>query len=125
MKGTAGIRRQLGNAGEELAARALGARGMQIIARQFRCQSGEIDLIAHDGPTLVFVEVKTRRGNRYGTPAEAVTARKQQKLIASAEVYLQMHALEDVDWRIDVVTVEMDTAGRLLRLDVIEHAVER
>ncbi len=125
MKAAAGNRRQLGNAGEELAARALGARGMQIVARQFRCQSGEIDLIARDGPTLVFVEVKTRRGNRYGTPAEAVTARKQHKLIASAETYMQMQALEDVDWRIDVVTVEMDTTGRLIRLDVIEHAVER
>ena len=119
------VRRQLGNAGEDLAARALGKRGMQIVARQYRCTSGEIDLIARDGAELVFVEVKTRRGDRFGAPEDAVNARKQQKLIAAAETYLQSHALEDSAWRIDVVAIEMDARGHLLRLDVIERAVER
>jgi len=118
-------RRGLGDAGEELAARALRARGLVVVARKFRCRSGEIDLIARDGESLVFVEVKTRRGNRFGTPVEAVHPRKQRKLIQVAETYLQQQMLDDVDWRIDVVAVEMDARGHVQRVDVIEHAVER
>jgi putative endonuclease len=125
MSKTVGARRRLGNAGEELAARALRERGLEIVACNFRCESGEMDLVAREGDVLVFVEVKTRRGNRFGLPEDAVNLRKQQKLIAVAESYLQTNALDDVDWRIDVVAVQMDVHGHLTRLDVIEHAVER
>src|SRR5205814_595385 len=125
MNPSANVRRGLGDAGEELAARALRARGLLVVERKFRCRSGEIDLIARDGQCLVFVEVKTRRGNRFGTPEEAVHPRKQRKLIQVAETYLQQQLLEDVDWRIDVVAIEMDARGRVVRVDVIEHAVER
>ncbi len=118
-------KRQLGDAGERLAAEALTKRGLVIYERNFRCAEGELDLIARDGDTWVFAEVKTRRGSRFGTPEEAVDARKQRKLIAVAEAYLQVRALDDVDWRIDVVAVEMDARGRLLRVDVIENAVTR
>ncbi|MEP7198653.1 MAG: YraN family protein [Chloroflexota bacterium] len=118
-------KRQLGDAGEELAVRALQARGLIIVARNYRCTAGEMDVIARDGDALVFVEVKTRRGDQFGTAAEAVNARKQQKLIDVAETYLQAKQLDDVDWRIDVVAVEMDARGKLLRVEVIENAVMR
>ena len=118
-------KRQLGDAGEELAVRALQARGLIIVARNYRCTAGEMDVIARDGDALVFVEVKTRRGDQFGTAAEAVNARKQQKLIDVAETYLQAQQLDDVDWRIDVVAVEMDARGKLLLVEVIENAVMR
>ncbi len=119
------IKRQLGNAGERLAVRELQSRGMSIIASNYRCEAGEMDLIAREADALVFIEVKTRRGNRFGSPEDAVHPRKQQKLIAIAETYLQEQSLDDVDWRIDVVAIEMDGSGKLLRVDVIENAVQR
>lgn len=111
--------------GEEIACRGLASRGLEIIERNYRCSAGEMDVVARAPGRWIFVEVKTRRGNRYGTAAEAVNARKQRKLIEVAETYMQEHALVDVDWRIDVVAVDMDEQGRLLRTDVIENAVSR
>lgn len=118
-------KRQLGNTGEQLAARALERSGLTIVQRNYRCAAGEMDLIAREGEAWVFVEVKTRRGDKFGSAAEAVHTRKQQKLIEVAESYLQEHRLDDVDWRIDVVAIEMDARGKLLRVEVIENAVIR
>ncbi len=122
---TRSSKQKLGSAGEQLAARELQSRGLSIVQTNYRCAAGEMDVIARDGDELVFVEVKTRRGDKFGSPAEAVNARKQQKLIEVAETYLQEHRLDNVNWRIDVVAVEMDARGKLLRVDVIEHAVGR
>ena len=116
-------RQCLGRRGEQLAADRLAALGYQIIERNFRCPAGEIDLVARDQDTWVFVEVKTRRGARFGTPEDAITARKRAHLIASAQHYLQARDLRDVPWRIDAVAVGLSTAGELLRVDVIENAV--
>ncbi len=116
-------RQSLGRRGEQLAADRLAALGYQIIERNFRCPAGEIDLVARDQDTWVFVEVKTRRGARFGTPEDAITARKRAHLIASAQHYLQARDLRDVPWRIDAVAVGLSTAGELLRVDVIENAV--
>ena len=116
-------KRRLGDAGERIAARELQARGWRIVERNYRCAEGEMDLVARAGEQWVFVEVKTRRGDRFGAPEESVNARKQKKLIAVAERYLQEHDLSDAHWRIDVVAVEMDARGKLLRVEVIEHAV--
>ena len=116
-------RQQLGRAGEQMARRALEERGLQIIEGNYRCTLGEMDLIAKRDSTWVFVEVKTRRGNRYGTAADAVDSRKQKKIMQVAETYLQEHGLIDVDWRIDVVAIDMDSRGQLLGIDVIENAV--
>ena len=116
-------RQGLGRRGEQLAADRLAALGYEIVERNFRCPAGEIDLVARWQDTWVFVEVKTRRGTRYGTPEEALTPRKRQHLIASAQHYLQARSLEDVPWRIDAVAVGLSTAGELLRVDVIENAV--
>ncbi|HOU41061.1 MAG TPA: YraN family protein, partial [Promineifilum sp.] len=81
-------RRRLGNWGEGVAAVQLEAKGYAIVARNWRCAVGEIDLVARDGETLVFVEVKTRRGRAYGAPEEALTPRKAQKLLQLGAQYV-------------------------------------
>jgi putative endonuclease len=121
MKGT---RKRLGDAGEEIAVRELTRRGYQVRERNWRCPEGELDIVAEQGETLVFVEVRTRRGDRFGTPEESITPAKRAHLIASAQAYLQAYSLENRDWRIDIVAVEMSSRGELVRVDVIENAVE-
>ncbi len=93
-----------GNAAEDLACRYLQACGLTLVARNFRCRGGELDLIMRDSDYLVFVEVRSRRHNRYGTPAESVTRRKQQRLLRAATVYLQRQRIEP-PCRFDVVAV--------------------
>ena len=117
-------RRQVGAGGEELAARELMRRGYVIRERNWRCAAGEIDLVAGQGDQVVFVEVKTRRSNRFGAPEESITPAKRAHLIAAAQTYLQEHHLEECAWRIDVVAIELAPRGRLQRLEVIENAVE-
>jgi putative endonuclease len=120
MKGT---RKRLGDVGEEIAARELARRGYTVRERNWRCPEGELDIVAEQGDVLVLAEVRTRRGDRFGTPEESITPAKRAHLIASAQAYLQAHSL-DCDWRIDVVAVEMSARGELLRVDIIENAVE-
>ena len=114
----------LGRRGEELAARELCRREYEIVARNWRCPAGEVDIVARHGETWVFVEVRTRRGQDFGTPEESITSAKQARMIAVAEHYLAAHELGEVDWRLDLVAVEMDGAGALTRLEVLENAVE-
>jgi putative endonuclease len=113
----------LGNAGEDIAARELSRRGYIVRERNWRCPEGELDIVAEQGAALVFVEVRTRRGDRFGTPEDSITPAKRAHLIAAAQSYLQAHAL-DCDWRIDVVAVEISARGELIRVDVIENAIE-
>ncbi len=115
-------RRGLGRRGEELALRHLLAKGYRLVVRNWRCRAGELDLVMLDGDWLVCVEVRTRRGQALGSPEESVTAAKQARLVALGETYVQDHGWTG-DWRIDVVAVEMDPAGRLLRVDHYENAV--
>lgn len=94
-----------GDAGEELAARFLEARGMAIVARNYRTRLGEIDLIARDGEVLVFVEVRLRADERFGGAAASVGPAKQRRLAAAAGAYLAR--LERAPrCRFDVVTLE-------------------
>ena len=98
----------LGAMGEELAASALTAAGMRILDRNWRCRHGELDLVAVDGDTIVFVEVKTRSGLGFGSPAEAVTYAKQRRIRMLAQRWL---ADSDRHWphvRFDVVAVLVD-----------------
>lgn len=81
-------RRALGARAEAAVARDLEARGWRVVARNYRCRLGEVDLVALDGDTLVFLEVKRRRGLRFGSGFEAVTARKQQTIMRVAEWYM-------------------------------------
>lgn len=97
-----------GRAGEEAALRHLTARGLRLVARNWRCRYGEIDLILEDGPELVFAEVKTRRSTRFGTGAEAVGHGKQARLRHLAQFFLQGQPRPDVPCRFDVVEVTPD-----------------
>ena len=123
-EGATGKARQgLGRTGERLASEALMKRGYRIREQNFRCSYGEIDIIAEDGQDLVFVEVKTRRGQFYGLPEEAVTQRKARKLAQVATCYLDQQACSDCSWRIDVVAVQLSAAGRLEEIRIYQHAV--
>jgi putative endonuclease len=117
-----GARKKLGQRGEDLAVSQLEKRGYVVRERNWRCSVGEIDVVVEDGDCLVFVEVRTRRGRKYGTPEESVTPAKQAKLVELAQTYLQEHDW-DGDWRIDVVAVEMTPGGKLLRVELIKNAV--
>jgi putative endonuclease len=115
-------RRGLGAFGERVAAAHLEAKGYRIRARNFRCREGEIDIIAEKDGCLVFVEVRTRRGDALGTPAESVTVAKERRLLTVAKAYLQEHPDVPANQRIDVVAVEL-SRGRLLAVQHIEGAI--
>ncbi|MDN4473566.1 YraN family protein [Demequina zhanjiangensis] len=107
----------VGRYGEELVARRLSAQGWRILARNWRCAEGEIDLVCADGPTLVVVEVKTRRSISAGLPQEAVTAAKVVRLRRLTSAWL---AAQEARWsavRIDVVAVTLPRSGPA----VVEH----
>ena len=115
-------RRELGQRGEELAARHLAAKGYAIVARNWRCETGELDLVAKDGDCLAFAEVRTRRGTAMGSPEASITPAKQARLVDLVETYVQEHNWPG-DYRIDVIAIELDRQGRLIRVDHYENAV--
>ncbi|SMC67030.1 YraN family protein [Sporomusa malonica] len=96
---------EVGDKGEQSAARYLSKQGYKIIATKFRAKTGEIDIIAKDKEYLVFVEVKTRRSTVYGLPAEAVNFRKQQKIINTALCFLNQRGLTDIACRFDILEI--------------------
>ena len=110
----------LGKTGEDLACRELERRGYAIVARRQRCRSGELDIVARDGPTLVFVEVKARDSGAFGDAAEAVTWRKQQRIVRLALEYVMRHDLNDSPCRFDVVSIRFDD-GRPV-IEVFQNA---
>ena len=116
-------RQTLGRRGEDIAAGYLQRQGHTILARNWRCPAGEIDIVAREAEELVFVEVRARRGEKYGTAEESITARKQAKLVEVAQTYVLTMELEDVAWRIDVVAIEVGARGQALRLNHIRSAV--
>jgi putative endonuclease len=103
--------RQVGQWGEDAALAYLRGFGYSLLERNFRCRSGEVDLIMQDGREIVFVEVKTRRSLRYGAPQEAVGWSKQQKVRTLAQYYLQKNGLSDIDTRFDVVAIMLSAGG--------------
>lgn len=108
------LTRWLGDEGERIAAKHLKKLGYRILARQTRTRLGEIDLIATDGDVIVFVEVKSRRDDREGSPAEAVTLRKQRKLTQLGLVWLKRRGLLGRPCRFDVVAIRWDASGKPL-----------
>jgi putative endonuclease len=100
-----GQRKTIGARGEEIAAGFLEKQNFRIIQRNFRCRCGEVDIIARDGGTLVFVEVKTRRNASYGLPQLAVTPFKQRQISKAALTYLSKNGLMKEDARFDVISV--------------------
>jgi putative endonuclease len=98
-------RRLLGSAGEAAAEAWLGRAGMAVVARGFRARCGEIDLVALDGPVVVFVEVKTRTHEAFGRPSEAVTPGKRSRIVRVASVFLAKSAWAERVCRFDVIEV--------------------
>ena len=117
-------KQRLGQWGERLAVAHLRRKGYEILETNYRCAVGEVDVVARQGEYLVFVEVRTRRGQEFGTPEESITTRKRAKLVEVAETYLQEKDLNDIDWRIDVVAVQLTSRGRLLRVSHLPDAVD-
>lgn len=102
----------MGSHAEQLAERFLARRGLTLVARNYRCRRGEIDLVMHDTESLVFVEVRRRASRAFGGGLASVDARKQARLVAAAEHYLMTHRIgDDRPCRFDVVAVD-GPAGR-------------
>jgi putative endonuclease len=120
-------RTRTGRLGEEIACDVLGKRGYRIVERNWRgahqasggAIRGEIDIVARDGEWWVFAEVKTRRGRSVGLPEEAMTQRKVKRVAALAQTYLALHNLGDVDWRIDLVAIELNRDDAVTGVRVI------
>lgn len=99
-------KREEGSYWEERAASYLTGQGLRILERNFRCRIGEIDLIAREGKTLVFLEVKYRRDLKSGSPEEAVSRTKQRRICRSADYYRMLHGVpEDAPCRFDVIAI--------------------
>ena len=115
-------RQHIGKAGEKTVARYIKKKGFKILEQNFACPVGEIDIIARDKETIVFVEVKTRRSLSYGSARLAITARKQKKISMAALYYLKSTHQMDQRARFDVVTVL--AAGEEQEIDHIQNAFE-
>ncbi len=115
-----------GIAAEQLAATFLMQHGLKLITQNYHCRFGEIDLVMQDGKTLVFVEVKLRSSNQFGGAAASITPQKQQKMILTAQHYLQTQKLGDVACRFDVILMQSANlaATDLKHIEWIRNAFE-
>lgn len=109
-------RQLLGKYGEDLACRELEGRGYAIIARRYRRRGGELDIIARDGDTTVFIEVKARDSRDFGDAAEAVTRLKRRRMKYLALDYLMRNGLLDSRCRFDVVSIHFDDERPIIEL---------
>jgi putative endonuclease len=116
-------RRHIGILGENLAKDFLKKRGYRILESNYRCPSGEIDIVARHKDYLVFVEVRTKKSLEFGSPEESITPTKMEKLRTVASHYQQTHDNLPASWRIDVVAVELDRKDKPVRIELIENAV--
>lgn len=120
--------RRLGEWGERQACLHLEGKGYVMLATNFRCRAGEIDIVAAQGEQLVFVEVKSRRGDAYGIAEESISPVRAERLAEVAEEFLRARLggefSSGTQWRIDLVCLNMDLRGRLLSINHIENAVE-
>lgn len=116
-------RRETGIRGEELARKFLENKGYSIQETNYRCPRGEIDIIARDGDTLVFVEVRTKSGTGFGSPEESITTTKMRHLAAAAAHYCQTLGDLPPSQRIDVVAIIFNHRKTQSRIEHIENAV--
>lgn len=114
----------LGKSGENYACLDLERRGYAILDRRYRTRAGEIDVVARDGDTLVFIEVKARRSRRFGAAVDAITGQKRRKLLQMASFYILARRLGHARCRFDVVTVTFGTGERLPKIEVIKAAFD-
>jgi putative endonuclease len=106
-----------GREGEDLACEYLKRAGLKVVERNYRCRGGEIDIVARDGATVVFVEVKERGGSSHGTAVEAVTREKRRRLLRAARLYAATHGLSESLLRFDVVSIDPGPSGPRIRHD--------
>ena len=116
-------RRDTGIRGEKIARDFLKKRGFRILETNYRCSRGEIDIVASHRDYLVFIEVRTRSSDEYGSPEESITRTKKKRLKLAALHYLGSHNDFPELWRIDVVAIELDEGGKPLRITLIDNAV--
>lgn len=116
-------RKTLGKFGERIAAERLATEGYHIRDRNWRVAEGELDIVAEHDDVIVFVEVKTRTSKAFGNPEESVTLQKQKRIVRAALAYLDAMQLTDADWRVDMVAVECNPQGQVLRYDHYENAI--
>lgn len=117
-------RREIGNLGEKLALELLKAKGYRVKCKNFRTPFGELDIVATHRGSIVFVEVRTRTTSSLGPPFLSVTRIKQAHIIKNALFYLKRYGCIDSNWRIDVVSVKLDSERALENIEHIENAVE-
>lgn len=110
--------KEIGNFGENKASEYFEEHGITVLKRNFHARVGEIDIIAKDGDTIVFAEVKTRSSKKFGTPAEFVDAKKQEKIVKTAVYYL---GRDDIDMRFDVIEVMYQIEKEELKVTEINH----
>lgn len=116
-------RKQLGKLGEDAAEAFLSKQNYRIVARNWRCRTGELDIVAEQAETLVFVEVRTRRSSgRFGLAKESVDIRKQMKVKETAQFYLHRYQKYELPVRFDVIAVEISTEGAVPHIEHIEGA---
>ncbi|MQG77475.1 MAG: YraN family protein [SAR202 cluster bacterium] len=116
-------RRLLGQQGEALARVHLEQDGYVVRDTNYRCLWGEVDIIVEKNDEIVFVEVRTRRSKRFGSPEESVTALKRKHLVSTAYHYIEAHDLS-LPWRIDLIAIDVDAKGIVERLEQLENIVE-
>jgi putative endonuclease len=104
-----------GTAGEELACRHLRGRGLSIVERNYRCRLGEIDVVAREGDTIVFVEVKERGDSSHGGAVEAVTGPKRRRVIRAARHWASVHRESESHIRFDVIAIDHGPDGPTIR----------
>ena len=117
-------RRQIGEWGEAVALRHLESKGYHIRVQNWRTPEGEVDIVAQEGDTIVFVEVKARTTRDFGWPEESITATKRRRLQRAAWAYLQAHEMLDAMWRIDVIAIDRSSSGAVERLEHYVSAVD-
>lgn len=116
--------KDIGSLGEDIAENFLKESGYVILERNFRCKVGEIDVIGKDNKYIVFIEVKTRYGNLYGTPAESITYSKQHKIYKAAQLYILKKKLYNFNFRFDVVEVILNIKDNFHSVKLIKDAFE-
>ena len=114
----------MGERGERMARHHLLSRGYTILENNYRCRYGEVDIVAQKGAELIFTAVRTRRGAEFGTAQESITSTKAKHSIATSQHYLERHSLTDVDWRIELVSINWPPGGAAPGIEHLEFAVE-
>lgn len=111
-------RKKLGTLGEKIAGEFIRKKGYKILENNVKYPQGEIDIVAREQKEIVFIEVRAKQDESYGSPEESITRVKKERIISLALNYLQKHNISD-SWRIEVVAIEIDKNGTVKRVEII------